>query len=173
MIEFKSLKPELSITLDGAVKVTFSAQKAKLQALSALPEKEFDITIKEHRNKRSLDSNAYCWLLINEIADKLSASKDEIYFKMLKEYGQSDIVSVASEVDVSGYFKYYVVLGAGEVKGKQFTHYTVYKGSSEYNTKEMSVFIDGIVQEALDLGIDTRTPDEIAEMKSLWGKGDL
>ena len=44
----------------------------------------------------------------------------------------------------------------------------MFKGSSEYDTREMSIFIDGIVSEAQGLGIDTRTPEELAEMKSLW-----
>ena len=43
--------------------------------------------------------------------------------------------------------------------------------SSEYDTREMAIFIDGIVSEAQALGIDTRTPEELAEMKSLWENG--
>lgn len=31
----------------------------------------YDLEIKEHRAKRSLDANAYCWVLINKIADVL------------------------------------------------------------------------------------------------------
>ena len=46
--------------------------------------------------------------------------------------------------------------------------YKVIKGSSEYDTKEMSVFIDGIVQEAEQLGIDTLPPAEIERLKGLW-----
>jgi hypothetical protein len=46
----------------------------------------------------------------------------------------------------------------------------VYKGSSEFDTKEMSIFIDGIVSEAKELGIQTDTPDQIAKMKALWGE---
>ncbi|HOO29244.1 MAG TPA: hypothetical protein PLU43_12330, partial [Lachnospiraceae bacterium] len=37
------------------------------------------------------------WLLINEIANVLRASKDEIYLSMLKSYGQSSVVSVVEE----------------------------------------------------------------------------
>ena len=52
---------------------------------------------------------------------------------------------------------------------KEFSHYIVIKGSSEYNTKEMSDFIDGVVSDAQDLGIETLTPDELKRMKEQWG----
>jgi hypothetical protein len=110
------------------------------------------------------------WVLVGQIADVLRASKEEIYLNMLKQYGQSTVVSVLSEINVAGFFKYYEEFGRGEVKGKDFTHYKVYKGSSEFDTREMAVLIDGVISEAQELGIDTRTPEEIDKMKSLWGK---
>lgn len=87
-------------------------------------------------------------------------SKEDVYFQMLKDYGQSEFVSVLSDIDVHGYFKYYEEYGNGRVQGKDFTHYKVYKGSSEYDSKEMSILIDGIIQEARNIGIETITPAE-------------
>lgn len=171
MIEFTSKKPKLSISLDGAVEVTFTAPKAKLEVLSNLADKDFDIIIKQHREKRSIDANAYAWVLISAIADELRANKDEVYFEMLKKYGQGQWVSVKSGYDISGYIKYFELAGYGTINGTDFTHYKVYKGSSEFNSKEMSIFISGVVSEAQALGIDTRTPEELAEMKSLWENG--
>lgn len=49
MIEFTSNKPELSMTLDGAVKVTLTAPKVKLSALNGLADKKYDVVIKEKR----------------------------------------------------------------------------------------------------------------------------
>jgi hypothetical protein len=89
---------------------------------------------------------------------------------MLKRYGQSDMVSVVADVPAKYYFKHYEEAGESTLNGKLFKHYRVYKGSSEFDTKEMSIFIDGIVSEAKDLGIPTDTPDQIAKMKSLWGE---
>ena len=172
MIEFTSNKPELSMTLDGAVKVTLTAPKVKLSALNKLAEKEYDVVIKEKRARRSLDANAYAWVLITAIADVLNADKEEIYLAELKKYGQSEVVSVKSSINVGGFFKYFEECGRGKVNGIEFTHYKVYKGSSEFDTREMSVFIEGIVADAQELGIDTRTPDEIANMTSLWGTNE-
>lgn len=126
------------------------------------PDKVFEVI--EHHEKRSLSANAYAWALINKIADALRKSKEEVYLQMLKDYGQSEFVSVLSSIDVKGYFKYYEEYGKGHVEGREFTHYKVYKGSSEFDSKEMAILIDGIVQEAKALDIETRTPAEIDEM---------
>lgn len=124
--------------------------------------------IKEHKEKRSLNANAYAWSLITKIADALRTSKEECYLEMLKRYGQSEIVSVLSQIDVSGYFKYYEPLATATLQGKEFTHYKIYKGSSEYNSIEMSILIDGIVSEAKELGIETIPPKEIERLKTMW-----
>ena len=129
-------------------------------------DKIFDI--KEHKEKRSLNANNYAWKLITEIANVLRKSKEEVYLEMLKSYGQCEMISVVSSIDVKGYFKYYEEAGRSFLNGKEFTHYKIYKGSSEFNTKEMSILIDGIVQEAKQLGIETMTPSQLAELKSLW-----
>ncbi len=125
-------------------------------------------TIKEHKEKRSLNSNSYAWVLITKIADVLRTGKEEVYLTMLKRYGQSEIVSVLSNINISGYFKYYEVAGTSTLNGKEFTHYKVFKGSSEYDTREMSILIDGIVSEAKELDIETLPPDEIEKLKNLW-----
>ena len=135
--------------------------------------REYDklaIRIDRYREKRSLNANNYAWKLITEIANETRQSKDEVYLKMLKRYGQSEMISVVEHVPVQYYFKYYEEAGESTLKGKLFKHYRVYKGSSEFDTKEMSIFIDGIVFEAKDLGIPTDTPDQIAKKKALWGE---
>lgn len=131
-------------------------------------EKVYDVLIKEHKEKRSLNANSYAWTLITKIADRLRMSKEEVYETMLERYGQSEVVSVLSNIDVKGYFKYYREFGKGFVNGKEFTHYKIMKGSSNYDTLEMSILIDGIVQECEMLGIETMTPNQLEELKSLW-----
>ena len=133
-------------------------------------DKEKQYEIKEYKEKRSLNSNNYAWKLITEIANVMRLSKEEVYFEMLKAYGQSQMVSVLAEIDISKYFKYYSEAGESILNGKKFKHYKVYMGSSEMNTKQMSILIDGIVQEAKQLGIETLTPAEISRLKEEWGK---
>ena len=121
--------------------------------------------IREFKQHRSLSQNAYAWKLINELANKLGLSKDEMYLKMLKDYGQSEIVSMLSNINPNGYFKYFESIGTGIVNNKEFTHYRIYKGSSEYDSREMSIFISGLVQECENVGIPTLTQSEIERMR--------
>lgn len=127
--------------------------------------------LERKKKKRSTDANAFCWKLCTEIANVLRADKDSIYVDMLKKYGQSDVVSVLSSVDVKGYFKYYDEFGKGTVNGKEFTHYRVYKGSSEYDTREMSILIDGIIDEAKALDIEVISEREKSLLLEEWGNG--
>lgn len=121
--------------------------------------------IKEYKEKRSLSQNAYAWKLINEIGNKIGKSKEELYVEMLKDYGQHEVISMLSTIDPKGYFKYYEAIGTGIVNDKEFTHYKIFKGSSEFNTLEMKIFIDGIIQEATQLGIPTITEKELESMR--------
>ena len=127
-------------------------------------DREKDFEIKEKRHKRSKSQNAYAWELIGKIADILRKPKEEVYLQILKDYGQSEIVSMLSSINPKGYFKYYESIGTGIVNNKEFTHYKIFKGSSEYDTREMTIFIDGIIQECKQLNIETLTPEQIASM---------
>ena len=170
---------ELSGTIKD-VAVDFKGHKAYLtltinQKLSALNcyddlhlEEKLSFKIDKYREKRSLNANNYAWKLLTEIANVTRESKEKVYLDMLKEYGQSEIISVLAHIPIGEYVKYCEEAGESTLNGKLFKHYRVYKGSSEFDTREMSIFIDGIVSEAQELGIETKTPDEIARLKSLW-----
>lgn len=162
-IDFRTGKPTVSLEINE--KADFKLMVDELKDCERL-----SIEIKPYRAKRSLNANAYAWKLIGEIADIVRASKEEVYLEMLKRYGQSEIFSVLSHIPVGEYLKYFEEVGESTLNGKQFTHYKVYKGSSEFDTREMSILIDGIVSEAKNLGIQTETPNEIARMKAMWGE---
>ena len=124
--------------------------------------------IKEHREKRSLNSNSYCWALIGEIANVLRTSKEEIYLQMLEDYGQSLLIPVTVGKKPDGFFKYYKYVTTSEINGKEADWYKVFKGSSEYDSKEMAVLIDGIISEAKELHIETLPEHEILRIKEMW-----
>ena len=131
---------------------------------------KLDIKIDRHREKRSLNANNYAWALLTKIGNATRLSKEDVYLKMLKEYGQSEMISVKAHIPISEYVKYCEEAGESSLNGTLFKHYRVYKGSSEFNKEEMAIFLDGVVSEAEELNIDVRTPDEIANLKSLWGE---
>lgn len=160
-IDFKTNKPTL--TLEVNERSDFEVLVDEMRCKDKL-----SIEVKPYREKRSLNANAYAWKLIGEIADAVRASKEEVYLEMLRRYGQSEIISVLAHIPIDQYIKYCEEAGESSLNGKLFKHYKVYKGSSEFDTREMSILIDGIVSEAKGLGIQTETPDMIAKIKSLW-----
>lgn len=143
---------------------TGTVDKIKQKLFLLDKEKEYDVEIKDHREKRSLNANSYCWKLCTEIASALNSDKDSIYLLMLKRYGVSSLIAVESHIDFEKYAKY---VEKQQENGK-YTFYKVFKGSSEYNTKEMSVLLNGIVSECKEMGIPTKEDLEIERIIKDW-----
>lgn len=159
-IDFKTGKPTISFEVNE--KDDFKLMADEMRGLEKL-----SIEVKPYREKRSLDQNAYAWVLIGKIADKMRRSKDDIYLDLLKRYGQGGVVKVRKQdektiIQSFDYYEQHEKLYSDEEK-----YYRVWVGSSKYNTEEMSIFVDGIISEAKELGIQTLTPDELANMRSL------
>lgn len=131
--------------------------------LDADKEKKYEL--REYHKKKTLSQNAYAWVLINEIANKINKSKEQVYLQMLKDYGQRTEILLKADVEVKTYFKYYEAVSKIKKDDIEFIEYYLYKGSSQFDSKEMSIFIDGIVEEAKQLGIQTMTPNEIRKME--------
>ncbi len=158
-IDFETRKPKISLLLDTNELDTVRALKN---------EDKLNIDLKKYRKKRSLNSNNYAWELITQIANVIRSNKEEVYLLMLKRYGQSQMISVLKEIDVTKFLKYYEEAGESTLNGKVFKHYKVYTGSSEMDTKEMSILIDGIVSEAKELGIETMPEGELKSLLEQW-----
>lgn len=144
----------------------------KVAGLTAnLNNKAYDITIKEHKEKRSKNANDYSWVLQDKIAKALNVGIDELHKELVLDYGVLETYSIKEQAFESAkrMFDYYKVLGESELKGTKFIHVRAGIGTHLYNTSEMATFIDGVVSEAKNLGIETKTPAELEELKSLWG----
>jgi hypothetical protein len=179
-IELTFTKGKIARQFSGDYEVTLIVPKQEESNMEQLNELLNDEKLKEckithKKKKRSLDANAYAWKLITEIANVLRASKDEIYVNMLKKYGQSSVVSVIDEAVpiFLKSIKYWEEFGHGITNGKNFTHVKVFVGSSDYDTKEMAILIDGIVSECKELKISTLTPAELEVMKGAWKGGNI
>lgn len=131
--------------------------------LDADKEKKYEL--REYHKRKTLSQNAYAWVLINEIANKINKSKEQVYLQMLKDYGQRTEILLKADVKVKTYFKYYEAINKIKKNDIEFIEYYLFKGSSQFDSKEMSIFIDGIVEEAKQLGIQTMTPNEIRKLE--------
>lgn len=175
MIDLKFILGKITQRFNGDFEVTLvipKAEKTNIEALNLLlnDEKKKECKIGYYRQKRSLNSNSYAWKLCTEIANVLRSNKDDVYLQMLKRYGQSSVVSVIDEA-VPMFLKsvkYTEIFGHGKVNGKNFTHIKVFVGSSSFDTREMSIFLDGIISECTELKIPTLTPAEIEKLKENW-----
>lgn len=166
--ELKAEIAGLTFDLDGNQTLALSLHGDGKTVYEVYKNKILRVTVTEYRQKRSKNANAFCWALCTEIANVLRTDKDSIYLIMLKRYGQSALISVRSDIPFGGYLKYFEVEGESTLNGKDFTHYKVFKGSSEYDTREMSIFLDGIVSEAESLGIPVLSDSELALLKEEW-----
>lgn len=131
-------------------------------------EKIFEI--KEKKAKRTLTQNAYYWVLLHELAKALKIDNDTAHKMMLERYGVYEVISVQSGIDLTGYFKYFDEIGRGAVNGKEFTHYKIYKGSSQMDSKEFAVLLDGLISDCEEMGIPTLTREEIGKLKYIEGE---
>jgi hypothetical protein len=165
---------ECSRSIEGKPRVTFEVDS--FDEIRGMEEKELSIEITTKRNKRSLNANAYFHVLMGKIAEKLKISKQRAKNLLLAKYGQREIledgpliISIVSNVDMLEREDIHCVpVGYGEVNGKDFTHWAVLKPSHEYDTKEMAELIDGTIEDAKELGIETLSPAELERMKAAW-----
>lgn len=133
---------------------------------------KLSLEIKKYRAKRSLDANAYAWVLMSKLAEVLNTSKEEVYEHMLQKYGalyEDDegyiTITIKSTIPVEKLGGHWLRIRGND----HYIGYAMIKGSSEYDTGEMSRFIDGIISECEEMRIQTITPNEIEEMKQKWG----
>ena len=130
----------------------------------------YDVKIVKHREKRSNNANSYLWELCTQIGNIMNLSKNEVYLQMLKDYGQSMLIPVKKGNKPNGFIKYYEFECSSQLNGKEADWYKIYKGSSEYDTYEMNILLNGVVQEAKNLGIKTKEDLEIERLIEEWEK---
>lgn len=165
--------------LTGNAKVTFEINEK--QEIMALYDElgsieKLSIKVAKYREKRSLDANAYFWVLADKLAERMNLTKEEVYRNAIRNIGGvSEVVCVldkAVEKLRQGWQKNGIGWQTEVVPSKiaGCTNVILYYGSSTYDKAQMSRLIDNIVQDCQAIGIQTQTPDEIANMLSLWGE---
>lgn len=151
-----------------------------LEYIGTLEDVEYELSIKRLGRRRSLNANAYFHLLVGEISEKMGIGFEACKINLNLEYGtvarDEDGKKIGfmlpQTVDVNSLYKYTKWFDEREINGVMFNCYIVFKETHTLDTKEMARLIDGTVQEAKQLGIETATPDELARMKALWGENN-
>lgn len=134
-----------------------SSAGTHLQMLATNCDK-IDVTIEKYFPNRSATANSTLWRYCQLIAEVLRTTKEEVYIKMLKDYGQHAYVVVQDkDLYTSKLFRHVEILGHVVVNGtKTGTQILGYFGTSNtdvYNSRNFSILLDGVLHEAKELGI--------------------
>ena len=144
-----------------------------INEIDKLKDDKLAVKIVKYRQKRSIDSNAYAWVLMQKIAEAVGSDKWAVYLECLQNYSRSftHVIVKPEAIDkMKELYRTCVDLGEISVNGMTGHQLQVFYGSSTFNTKEMSVFIDGIVSECKELGIETLPEEELERMKAQWNQ---
>ena len=168
--DYRSMRPVISLVI----------YEDNLESVSDLGDADIRIRISEKKAHRSLDSNAYFHVLCDKLRQKLGISMMRCKNQLIARYGQVDYTPSG---EVIGYTTlappefmqewetpHTWLVDAREVKGKTWYTYRLYRGSHTYNVAEMNQLIAGTIEECKQVGVETATPDELAQMAALWEK---
>jgi hypothetical protein len=167
-VQITANKIKLLYGEDGEAEIIISANlskgkaKAEIAELRSITEKgkQLVVDIKQHRKKRSMDANAYLWVLCNKLAEKLRITKEEVYKKAIRDVGQFEIVPIREDVverwitawDSKGMGWFAELMEDSKLEG--YKKVISYYGSSIYNTAEMARLIEEIVSICKEQGVE-------------------
>lgn len=167
------------MTTDRAGKTVLMLEINERQAAEAMYDElnlceKLDISVKKHREKRSLDANAYCWVLLGKLAAKLNIAPEVIYREMIRDIGENyEVLPIKADAAA----KFCEVWGGNGIgwmtstfpsKLHGYVNVMAYYGSSTYDKAQMTRLIDNIVQECRVQGIEVRPAEEIESMMKYW-----
>ena len=144
---------------------------AAMAFLRSKKDKDYVLTIKEHKKKRSKDANAYAWEIINKIADFLRVPPVVVYKQAIPNVPENYEILQVRECAYKKFKENWeaqglgwpcVLLGRADQPG--YVNVQAYYGSSTYDTRQFSILIDVLIQDAQALGIEVRPDEEIRSL---------
>lgn len=136
-------------------------------------DKPLEIKLDVAKKKRSLNANGYAWALLGELQEKLRTPKEDIYKEYVRRCGPFEVIPIRNDA-VSRFIETWKGNGIGYVcdvtksKINGYTNVLAYYGSSSYDTKEMGLLLETIVEDCIDLGIPTKRKEEIESLLKEW-----
>lgn len=148
--------------------------RASAASVTAQVTGEWEVALGRQKKRRSLDANAYCWVLLDKLASVLNRPKTEIYRQYIREIGGNSetvcVVNAAVEKLCSGWehngLGWQTETTPSRLEG--CTNVILYYGSSTYDMAQMSRLINLIVEDCKAQGIETMTPYELDALIGRW-----
>jgi hypothetical protein len=174
----KSNKLRVAFSETGDIELTLTLIGNKVDNLALIEkyreilknDKLLNVEIKQEKHSRTLTQNSYLWVMTNQLANVMRIDKQMCYLQMLGLYGQREehIISVRSDA-VATFYKalqnYCIMVGTRIIEDEVYKDIAILIGSSEYDTRQMAILLDGVISECKEHGIETLTLSEIALMK--------
>ena len=161
----------LTLSFSGRQRLTLELDGDFREEFDQLKDCALDVTIKKHRERRSLDANAYFWVLCDRLAEATREPKEQIYRAAIRDIGGNSETVCVKEQAADKLRQGWEHKGLGWVtdtmpsKLPGCVNVVLYYGSSTYDTAQMSRLIDNIVQDCKAVGIETLTPSELAKLE--------
>lgn len=178
-MEFYGKLSNVNISFTGDSEISFKLTKVPndmLDEINKLYDQDLEIKFQKKRHKRSADANAYLWVLIDKLAEKLNLTKEEVYRHYIKDVGVFETVPIKN-IAVETWIKNWESKGLGWVceslgtsKLEGYTNIVSYYGSSVYDTKQMARLINSIVEDCKTQGIATLPDEELQVLVNEWRK---
>ena len=177
MLELQGKYIGYKILSNGNYEISFEADKGQAQKIirNGIQDTVLDLSVKKHREKRSLEANSYFWVLVKKLSDVLNTPKEDIYRSYIKAVGDYTPLPIKYEA-VESFINRWGVKGEGwfaevidDSKIPGYKLVFAYYGSSTYNTEQMSRIIDMAVNDCKEQGIETLPPEQIKGMVGKWG----
>ena len=165
-IDYKTNKAKITFIFDN---------REVLKQAEEMQGKKLNIQAKRWYKKRSLNANAYLWVLIEKLSKKLNMSRIEVYRKHIYEAGTYQELQMEEEA-MERFTQLWEHNGLGWFCEKAINQYgeiilRAYNGSSTYNTKEMTRLIDSVIQDCKEQNIETMTKAELDSLLRFWNNG--
>lgn len=174
MFEQKCRIKDLAKTLTDDYVLSLTVPRSILQHYDKLNDKDLRVVLKPWREKRSLDANAYFWVLCDKLAEKTGQTKTDIYRTAIRDIGGNSETYCGRTEAVEKLCSVWRQNGLGwqaevfDSKLDGCTNAVLYYGSSVYDNAQMSRLIDNIVQDCKAVGIETLTPEQLDKLKESW-----
>lgn len=123
------------------------------RVIGDVAEGEYSLSVNKARKKRSLDANAFAWVLIKRLAEHYSMEPLEVYRQAISTMHTYEVIPIRKDaVDKwESIWKAkgdgWIVTRLGDSKIEGYVNLRCFYGSSTFDTKEMTTFIDGLIQE--------------------------
>lgn len=174
----KAKLKDLMFSSRGTQIITIETREDFRQTFEDLQDCDVSFTVKKYFPRRSLDANAYFWVLLDKLAVKMNMRKDDLYRNYVRQMGGNNFVTIIADAAVKDFRKMWSEHGTGWFidvlpnRTKGFSNVTCYYGSSQYDTKQMSKLINLVIEDCRAVGVETRSPEYVASLLQMWGGDD-